>query len=294
MSIAFTKMNSQGNDFIIIDNTSQNIKFKPELILSLCSRETIGCDQLLIIKLGNNNSVECIIYNQDGTQAKQCGNGMRAIMLYLKTKFNFSSCSIIVGDIAYEARYVDENNISIDMGAPFFLLESPNSKDSSDLTFESDNIVCHVVSSTENGKLSFSYAPILIGNFHCVVFSKDCYTHKEHISNILNSVYDDGANISFLLNYHELTSDPTINLIIRVNERGAGWTKSCGSAASAAGAFCIQNFLKDNHQKNSINVEQEGGTLKVNWGNVSESQNEATNLTLIGPSTYEYDNVWNE
>ena len=66
-----------------------------------------------------------------------------------------------------------------------------------------------------------------------------------YISNILNSVYDDGANISFLLNYHELTSDPTINLIIRVNERGAGWTKSCGSAASAAGAFCIQNFLKD-------------------------------------------------
>ena len=294
MSIAFTKMNSQGNDFIIVDNTSQKIKFTSKLILSMCSRDSIGCDQLLVLKLLSANSVECIIFNQDSTEAKQCGNGLRAVMLYLKLKHNLSSCSICIGRETYKARYIDPNNISVEMGPPLFVTESPTVKLNADFSIEYKKNYCHVKSLKDTDKLTFSYAPISVGNFHCIVFSSDCFSQKEAISDILTSIYDDGANISFLLNYDELIINPNLNLIIRVNERGSGWTKSCGSAASAAGAFCIHNFLREKYKQNDINVEQEGGVLNISWSATSELTNQTNNLTLVGPSTYEYDDTWNE
>ena len=75
-----------------------------------------------------------------------------------------------------------------------------------------------------NSLLTFSYSPLSIGNFHCVVFSKDSFKEKEKISSVLQNLYNDNANISFILNFDEFIKKPSKNLSIRVNERGAGWT----------------------------------------------------------------------
>ena len=87
MAINFTKMNSQGNDFIVIDTAQEKFLESKDNIKKICSRDDVGCDQLLLINTENPNKVTCKIYNNDGSTASQCGNGLRAIMLYLNKKF---------------------------------------------------------------------------------------------------------------------------------------------------------------------------------------------------------------
>ena len=96
MQVPFTKMNSQGNDFVVIDNTGLLYQFDNKKIRSICSRDIVGCDQLLLLNIKDSNNVTCEIFNQDGSSAKQCGNGMRAIMLFLNRKYNFLTVFILL------------------------------------------------------------------------------------------------------------------------------------------------------------------------------------------------------
>ena len=96
MQVPFTKMNSQGNDFVVIDNTNLLYQFNNKQIRSICSRDIIGCDQLLLLDIKDSNNVICEIFNQDGSSAQQCGNGMRAIMLFLNRKYNFFNSKIYI------------------------------------------------------------------------------------------------------------------------------------------------------------------------------------------------------
>ena len=81
-------MNSQGNDFIVIDTAQETFLENISDIKKICSRDAVGCDQLLLINTRDSKKVACKIYNTDGTHARQCGNGLRAIMLYLNNKFS--------------------------------------------------------------------------------------------------------------------------------------------------------------------------------------------------------------
>ena len=70
-------MNSQGNDFIVIDNSRSQFIIDQKTAIRLCDRNNVGCDQLLILKIQSASNVECIIYNNDGTKASQCGNSRK-------------------------------------------------------------------------------------------------------------------------------------------------------------------------------------------------------------------------
>lgn len=85
-----------------------------------------------------------------------------------------------------------------------------------------------------------------------------------------------------------LKKDPSKGLKIKVKERGAGWTKSCGSGATASAAFMIKYGLAEIDLQPPISVEQEGGVLEVSW------EPGQTSLRLSGPSEIEYDGVWGE
>ena len=111
MQIPFTKMNSQGNDFVVIDNTNLLYQFNNKKIRSICSRDIIGCDQLLLLNIKDSNNVICEIFNQDGSSAQQCGNGMRAIMLFLNRKYNFFDSKIFMNSVPYDVSFVNEKEI---------------------------------------------------------------------------------------------------------------------------------------------------------------------------------------
>ncbi len=121
MQVPFTKMNSQGNDFVVIDNTNLLYQFDNKQIRSICSRDIIGCDQLLLLDIKDSNNVTCEIFNQDGSSAQQCGNGMRAIMLFLNRKYNFFNSKIFVNLVPYNVSFISEKEIKVSMGNVIFI-----------------------------------------------------------------------------------------------------------------------------------------------------------------------------
>jgi len=259
MKINFVKMNSQGNDFIIIDNTKKSYKLTKHQITKICSRENIGCDQLLILDVKDSQNIICKIFNQDGSEASQCGNGMRAIMFFLYKYYKYTDASIVVKDLHYPVHFETENDIRVNMGKPKFLA---------------------------NHETSFSYSPLMLGNFHCIIYSDDCYNDRDIITQDLYDIYEDVPNISFILNFHNYVSQKDNYIKIKVNERGAGWTKSCGSGASATAAFVFNNPKLIGDNINKLLVEQDGGRLAV--------MSLDHDIYLSGPTTFEYDGSWND
>ena len=297
MQVPFTKMNSQGNDFVVIDNTDLLYQFDNKQIRSICSRDIIGCDQLLLLDIKDSNNVTCEIFNQDGSSAQQCGNGMRAIMLFLNKKYNFFNSKIFVNLVPYSVNFVSEKEIKVSMGNAIFLENIPDTI-SKNISINTKNYYYQVSVKSRASPLSFSYSHLSVGNSHCIVFSKDSFDNKEEISSILNSLYDSSVNISFILNTEDFVKEPNSSIILRVNERGSGWTKSCGSGAAATGAF-ISRFmlLPENGSKkiNELRISQEGGELKIqNIFMTDLDGSHSPELYLSGPSTFEYDGVWND
>ena len=274
MAINFTKMNSQGNDFIVIDTAQETFLENISDIKKICSRDAVGCDQLLLINTRDSKKVACKIYNTDGTHARQCGNGLRAIMLYLNNKFSISESTIEVCDKYYNAQIIDGNKISVDLGKAAFLGK--------------DN--------PEDGNLNSWVGDIVdVGNKHFVIPLRDqivewpsedpgdqedtiCASANLDMAIQALDEFRSKYNLTFILNE---TYDNSL-LRIKVKERGAGWTKSCGSGAIAAAAYAIKYKKLDD---SPIVVEQEGGVLEVHW-------DDSGSLKLVGPSEFEYEGTW--
>ena len=95
MAITFTKMNSQGNDFILIDLTKEKLELSDDVISKIIKNITTDFDQLLLIDFEKNSeSIFCQIYNSDSSRAYQCGNGLRATMLYLNSEYSYTKISV--------------------------------------------------------------------------------------------------------------------------------------------------------------------------------------------------------
>ena len=86
--IPYSKLNSHGNDFILVENDGTKPSLSVDQIKHYSKRDVIGCDQFFIINTSNLENIVCDVFNQDGTKACQCGNGLRATMLYLNKKYN--------------------------------------------------------------------------------------------------------------------------------------------------------------------------------------------------------------
>ena len=293
MPISFTKMNSQGNDFIVIDNTNNIFDPTPTNIKSLCSQKSVDCDQLLLLNIKKLKNISCRIFNNDASEALQCGNGLRAIMLYLKNSYDIGETTINIAGIDYQANIQDENNIHVNMGAPNFLLDNIVSSDERiNVQLLPGENYFEATITKDNNQWSFSFVPVSMGNLHCIVFSQNSYDKREAISSILNNIFNSSSNIGFILNSNELQQDPSVNLILRVNERGAGWTKSCGSGAASAAAFMIKHVGTEHHNSFMAKVEQEGGILSVKWNPNLEKNDSHKPLYLSGPSKLEYVGEW--
>ncbi len=292
MQFSFSKMNSQGNDFVIIDNTSQNIVLSEYLVRKISSDVTTSCDQILLIDVDSPINVQCKIYNQDGSEAYQCGNGMRAIMSFLNKHYDYREAVIFVNDIPYMIDYHNDSNIRVNMGPPDFLTETTKSSNMKNLRISNNNFYYTVDIEDPSETWTFSYSPIMLGNFHCVVFSDNCYSQQKKIKEILYNLYKDAPNISYILNLKNFLDKKDEVIQLRVDERGSGWTKSCGSGATATASFVIRYSYTNKIMIEEVLIDQDGGRLRIQWEDCNGKPSH--DIYLFGPTTFEYDGVWHE
>ena len=278
--IPYSKLNSHGNDFILVENDGTKPSLSIDQIKYYSKREVIGCDQFFIINTSNIENIVCDVFNQDGTKACQCGNGLRATMLYLNKKYNLKRARLIVCNQVYQAEY-DNELISVNMGSPMYV-DKIDRLNESKYSIEKDGLV--VTLDELDSDLEFSFIPLSIGNDHCVVFSPESINYKERISEIINEIYNGIMNIGFIKNAADFMSDDKIILDIMVNERGAGYTDSCGSGATAA-AICMFKLYELSHEsrvsRSMIRVKQKGGILDI------KKTYNPDEFMLIGPSSFD-------
>ena len=278
--IPYSKLNSHGNDFILVENDGTKPSLSIDQIKYYSKREVIGCDQFFIINTSNIENIVCDVFNQDGTKACQCGNGLRATMLYLNKKYNLKRARLVVCNQVYQAEY-DNELISVNMGSPMYV-DKIDRLNESKYSIEKDGLV--VTLDELDSDLEFSFIPLSIGNDHCVVFSPESINYKEQISEIINEIYNGIMNIGFIKNAADFMSDDKTILDIMVNERGAGYTDSCGSGATAA-AICMFKLYELSHEsrvtRSMIRVKQKGGILDI------KKTYNPDEFMLIGPSSFD-------
>ena len=278
--IPYSKLNSHGNDFILVENDGTKPSLSVDQIKYYSKREVIGCDQFFIVNTSNIENIVCDVFNQDGTKACQCGNGLRATMLYLNKKYNLKRARLVVCNQVYQAEY-DNELISVNMGSPMYV-DKIDRLNKSKYSIEKDGLV--VTLDELDSDLEFSFIPLSIGNDHCVVFSPESINYKERISEIINEIYNGIMNIGFIKNAADFMSDDKTILDIMVNERGAGYTDSCGSGATAA-AICMFKLYELSHEsrvtRSMIRVKQKGGILDI------KKTYNPDEFMLIGPSSFD-------
>ena len=266
MRLNFTKMHGLGNDFIVIDNLDDSFNEKLINFSQLSNRHIgIGFDQLLIVESSEREDIDFKyrIFNADGQEVQQCGNGARCFALYVfekkltsKRKLNIETLN---GDI--ELVINDASSVTVNMGEPEFM----PSKIPANLNNQNKR---YSINNTEMGVLS-------MGNPHAVILANDIANLEigKTAEDIQNSGYfPEGVNVGFM----QINSHSSISL--RVIERGVGETQACGTGACAAVVFGVENDLLDN----KVRVSLPGGDLDINYKKGSE-------VFMTGPAEFVFE-----
>ncbi len=275
MEIKFTKMHGLGNDFVVIDGINQQIDLMPEQIRFIANRHTgIGCDQLLLVEKPQTETAEFRyrIFNADGGEVEQCGNGARCF-----ARFVFDNKLTLLRKISVETMsglivlvLEDSGDITVNMGIPVFEPECiPFTTE-----FDSDEYMDEYSLATQNGIVKIAVASM--GNPHAVIEVENIDAAPvEQLGSEIESHerFPQKVNVGFM----QILSPTSIQL--RVFERGAAETLACGSGACAAVAIGRhQGKLAD-----SVNVGLPGGNLIIRWAGDNEP------LFMTGPATYVFE-----
>ncbi|NVJ59169.1 MAG: diaminopimelate epimerase [Gammaproteobacteria bacterium] len=271
MLISFAKMQGLGNDFMVVDTISQPIYFNESQIRKLADRHFgIGFDQLLLVEPPQqpNTDFHYRIFNADGKEVEQCGNGARCLARFVKTmgltwkyKLRISTMKGIIS-----ARLHKDGNVTVDMGMPNF------SPDKIPLRYAERAKEYNI----EAEGVRYSVGSVSMGNPHCVYEVNDIkQAPVAKIGPLLceHNVFPQKANVGFV----ERVSEKEINL--RVYERGVGETLACGTGACAAVAVGISQ----QKLSNKVKVNLPGGRLTIDW----EGENHP--LYMTGPAEFVFE-----
>lgn len=253
MVIEFTKMHGIGNDFMVVDMISQHAHLRPEQIRRLADRRTgIGFDQLLLVEPPGkpNMDFKYRIFNADGTEVEQCGNGARcfAVFVHEQGLTDKSSIKVETCNADIELQIKEDGRVRVDMGEP--ILEP------SLIPFQADQRSTSYSVSLGNEEIELS--AVSMGNPHGVILVDDVQTAEvERLGPALESHprFPQKANIGFM----EIVHAKFIKL--RVYERGAGETQACGTGACAAVVAGIERGLLES----PVEVKLPGGNLNIQW-----------------------------
>jgi len=266
MVIEFTKMHGLGNDFVVIDAISQTINLSMVQIKAISDRHFgVGCDQLLLVERATVKDAEFRyrIFNADGGEVEQCGNGARCFALFVRQQGLTSNKDIRVETAGGLIELKVENNqVTVNMGRPDF---KPRS-----LPFLAD-IQSESYKLMVNGD-EYAIAVVSMGNPHAVMQVDDL--EKVDIDTLGRAIeghemFPNRVNAGFM----QIIARDEISL--RVFERGAGETQACGTGACAAVAVGRVSGQLDEH----VTVHLRGGDLSIRW------QGEDQDLLMTGPAT---------
>lgn len=273
MTIRFTKMHGLGNDFMVIDAIHQKIDINPKLISAWGDRYTgIGFDQCLLIEQSTTEGVDFNyrIFNADGQEVGQCGNGARCLALFAKHYGLTTKNNLIIATktTIMHLGINPDNTVTVDMGRPQL--------DPRAIPFQASAALAEYTLELKDG--SASIHALSVGNPHAVLLVDDISlapvaTIGEQISK--HPRFPEQVNAGFM----QVIDSKNIKL--RVYERGCGETKACGSGAVAAAAIGRLYY----QLSASVSVQLPGGTLLVEWPNINES------IKLTGPGTFVYEGV---
>ena len=273
MKLKFTKMHGAGNDFVVIDAINQHIDFSPAQWQRLADRRFgVGADQMLVVEKAQSAGIDFRyrIYNADGGEVEQCGNGARAFVRFVTDKGLTGKRSIKVETMAgiLEPTLEADGRITVNMGAPV-LEEAQVPFDAAGLQgrAEGDDTLWPL---DVDGKTVW-ISVVSMGNPHAVQVVDDVES---------SPVLSEGPLIERHPRFPKRVNAGFMQVVnrgqiaLRVFERGAGETLACGSGACAAVATGIRRGLLDS----PVAVKMHGGDLSIAWaGGVSP-------VLLTGPA----------
>lgn len=281
MKLKFTKMHGAGNDFIVLNAIDQIIKLSREQYRFLADRRYgIGADQILLVERPDNPEVDFRyrIFNSDGGEVEQCGNGARAFAKFVTesglTRRNPIRVETKVGVI--ELHLEEDGSVTVDMGKPVF--------ETSRIPFLTKGLVSDEIGSETIWYLilnmggirkSIPISVVSMGNPHAVQLVDDLNRAPVSEEGPLienHERFPERVNAGFM----EILDRHSIKL--RVYERGAGETLACGTGACAAAVSGIRRNLLDS----PVTVQVRGGELKITWAGIGH------NVIMSGPATIVY------
>lgn len=269
--IPFTKMQGLGNDFVVFNGVEQTVSLTPEQLRHIANRRFgIGCDQILMVLPADSKDVDFQykIFNADGGEVEQCGNGARCFLRFLYEKKLTTKPSVRVNTLAgiLTLTKAADNEVTVDMGHP---------------VFDPDRVPFDVESSAPSYTLkldheTFEIGVVSMGNPHAVLQVDNVQMAK--VAKIGAGIenhprFPKRANVGFMQVIDRK------NIKLRVFERGVGETLACGTGACAAVAVGhIQQILDE-----KVTVELPGGKLMIQW----QGLNSPMMMTGPGETVYE-------
>jgi diaminopimelate epimerase len=278
MRLAFTKMHGAGNDFVVLDATRAPLALSAAQLRRLADRHLgVGADQILLVEPATQPGVDFRyrIFNADGGEVEQCGNGARCFVAYVHGKGLTTKRRIRVQTLAgvIEPELQPDGRVSVDMGLPVFEL--------SRVPFDVGGLTPQPVGGWEQWPLDLPGATVWVsvlsmGNPHAVqrVADVEAAPVAEHGPQIEHHPrFPRRVNAGFM----QIVDAQHIRL--RVWERGAGETLACGTGACAA----VVAGLRHGWLHGAVDVQTRGGLLTISWAGPGHS------VRMTGPAAFVFD-----
>ena len=266
MKLKFTKMQGLGNDFVVFDGVRQEIALSAEQVRRIADRHFgVGCDQILLVEAARapGTDFHYRIFNADGGEVEQCGNGARCFVRFVREQGLTDKAVIRVGTAGgvIEPRLEADGRVTVDMGVPRF--------EPADIPFTAARRA--PAYPLEVGGATRDISALSMGNPHAVQFVPDLERAPVTTEGPLierHARFPQRVNAGYAL-----VVDRS-HVLLRVWERGAGETLACGTGACAAAVAGIARGLLDA----TVTVTTRGGDLGVSW------RGEGSPVLMTGPA----------
>ncbi len=271
MRLRFAKMQGLGNDFVVFDAVNQEVRLAPEQLRRIADRRLgVGCDQVLVVRPASDTGVDFDyqIYNGNGMEVGQCGNGARCVGKFLGHNGLTSKKSVDIKTISgvYHIDLRDDGLVTVDMGRPVFAPQ------------EIPFLVAGVAPSyrLEIEAQQFEIGVVSMGNPHAIIQVDDIDDAPVAILGPkieTHAAFPDKTNVGFMQVLD------TGNVALRVFERDVGETHACGSGACAAAVIGrVQRRLDS-----QVTVRLPGGSLEIEYQGANES------VLMTGPAQLSFE-----
>ncbi len=264
--LRFTKMHGLGNDFVVFDGINQTVALTPEQCRRIADRHFgVGCDQILLVEQPSREDVDFRyrIFNADGGEVEQCGNGARCFVRFVHDKGLTAKSAIRVETASgvIEPRLLGNGQVTVNMGAPRFApADIPFVAEAEALTYP-----------LKVGQHVIEIAVVSMGNPHAVLRVNDLDSAPV---DILGAAIESHARFPQRVNAGFMQVLTPHDIRLRVYERGAGETLACGTGACAAAVAGIrQGWLQS-----PVSVHTKGGDLIIEWAGMGHS------VLMTGPA----------